>query len=163
METIKTYVTTNDKASLHALNQHNAWSAFFDVDFGGCKFGVFSAAMPIEALHSIENGIMNYVLRVLFDEKLSEKQNAALDRLVKKMVNWSRQFYLSAGTQKQMPALLWNSGISTITNTTANAKVGMVLTIFALSLTNEGNQFFNSSFKNNTTTSNMQYIFQMLL
>ena len=119
--------------------------------------------MPIEVLHSIENGLMKDTLIELFENVLSVKACAILDGFVKAMMLWSRQHYLSAGTQKNMPSLLWKSGISKITNTTANAKVGMMLTILVVSLTREGKEFFNKTFNHHDKTSNMQYVFQMML
>jgi hypothetical protein len=44
--------------ALKAINQYNVHSAWFDVGYGGCRFGIFSAAPPVEALHAIENGLM---------------------------------------------------------------------------------------------------------
>jgi len=154
METIKAYVRNNEKQLLKALTQHNTWSAFFDVFFGACTGGVFTAAMAIEILHSIENGLMKDSLVQLFTYCLTVPQCAML---------WSRQYYLSAGTQKKMPPLLWKSGISKITQTTAAAKVGMMFTVLVISLTREGKEFFNASFNHRDKLSNMQYVFQMML
>ena len=79
---------------------------------------------------------------MLFKEVLKDSKSATLDGLVKQMVLWNHQYCLSAGTQKNMPPLLWKKGVSKLTNTTAGAKVGMLLTIFVVSLTHEGNAFF---------------------
>jgi len=83
MTDVKQLLVNNDIESLKKLNQHNVWSAFFDVDFGSCEYGVFSAAMPIEALHSLENGLMKDLLKVLFDT-MAPSFASELDKLAKK-------------------------------------------------------------------------------
>ena len=128
MDRIKWLVANNQKESLKKLNQYNVYSAWFDVDYGGCKYGIFSAASPIEPLHSLENGLIADCLKVLFYEELSGPlSKATLDTLIKKICTWDCQFYLSSGSQKSMPILLWKSGISNISNTPAREKVGMIL------------------------------------
>ena len=42
------------------------FSAWYDVDYGGCKFGKFSPACPVEPLHALENGLILDCLKVLF-------------------------------------------------------------------------------------------------
>jgi len=40
------------------------------VDFGGCLLGIFSAAMPVEPLHSLEAGLIADLLEILFSINL---------------------------------------------------------------------------------------------
>jgi hypothetical protein len=53
MEKMKEYVKDNNKEKLRKYNQFNVTSAWYDVCYGRCKFGIFSAASPIEALHAL--------------------------------------------------------------------------------------------------------------
>ena len=65
---IQQLVAMNNYVELKKLCQYNVENAFFKVDFGGCPYGVFGAAMPIELLHSLENGLMKDCLEILFYE-----------------------------------------------------------------------------------------------
>jgi hypothetical protein len=40
-------VRRNQQDILKSINQYNVHSAWFDVDYGGCHFGIFSAATPV--------------------------------------------------------------------------------------------------------------------
>ena len=66
MTLIKQYVQNNELENLNLISQYNVHVAWFDVDFGGCKYGIFSAAMPVEALHLVEGGLIKDVLDILF-------------------------------------------------------------------------------------------------
>ena len=57
-ESIQDLVTQNCTDNLKELNQYHVQNAWFKVDFGGCPFGIFSAACPVEPLHALENGII---------------------------------------------------------------------------------------------------------
>ena len=163
MNKIINLVKLNQIDALEKLNQYNVYSAWFDVDYGGCRFGVFSAAMPIEPLHSLENGLMTDCLTILFNEEFNKQQCKSLDELTKQLKTIDRQYYVSSGSQKQMPTLLWKSGISTLTNLKAHEKVGIMLTIVVLSLTNEGRDLFDLVLKDEEKRLNMQEVFQMML
>ena len=45
-EKVKNLVKNNERKKLRSISQHNVYSAWFDVDFGGCQYGAFSAVMP---------------------------------------------------------------------------------------------------------------------
>ena len=44
-----------------------------------------------------------------------------------------------------MPKLLWKDGITTITELTANAKVGIIFTIVVIGLTEDGKYLFEKN------------------
>ena len=69
--------------------QYNVKSPWFNNIYGGDKFGIFSAAMPIEALHALENSIFIYCLQILWDERMKKpKENLPLiDEEARKMMN----------------------------------------------------------------------------
>ena len=79
MNKVIQHYKNNDVVMLEELKQINAWSAWFDVDYGGCKYGIFSAAMPVEPLHALENGIIMYCLQTMFVVQILEAQCEYLD------------------------------------------------------------------------------------
>jgi hypothetical protein len=72
MVKIRQYVLAGEAATLRLISQNNVYSAWFDCDFGGCELGVFSAAMPVEALHAVEGGICKDAAAILFDGDLKD-------------------------------------------------------------------------------------------
>ena len=82
MEDIQKLIKQNDTEQLKALNQYNVQNAWFDVDFGGCLYGIFSAACPVEPLHALENGLITECIKVLFSRIRSNGYLVELDRLV---------------------------------------------------------------------------------
>ena len=88
MEKIKKLVATNNVEMLHKINQYNVHSAWFDVDYSGCKFGIFSAACPVEPLHALENGLIPDCLRILFQEDFTASTRGQLDGIARKMLHW---------------------------------------------------------------------------
>ena len=59
-------VKQNDTEQLKALNQYNVQNTWFEVDFGGCPYGIFSAACPVEPLYAFENELIAECIKVLF-------------------------------------------------------------------------------------------------
>jgi hypothetical protein len=59
-------VHRNQQDILKSINQYNVHSAWFDVDYGGFRFGIFSAATPVKPLHALENGLITDCVQVLF-------------------------------------------------------------------------------------------------
>jgi hypothetical protein len=57
MVKIRQYVLDGEVETLEQILQNNVYSAWFNCDFVGCELGVFSAAMPVEALHAVEGGL----------------------------------------------------------------------------------------------------------
>ncbi len=101
------FVKENRQDILDQYNQYNIQNAWFPVCYGGCKFGIFSAACPIEPLHSLENGMITQSLLILFKDKMKGPKNKAeLDALVRGLVVLPRQRFARAGTQPDMPRLL---------------------------------------------------------
>jgi hypothetical protein len=87
-------VRRNQHAILDNINQYNVHSAWFDVDYGGCRLGIFSAATPVEPLHALENGLITDCVQILFEEKMTTKQKRRLDLLVCRLAYPPRQRYV---------------------------------------------------------------------
>ena len=63
MEDVMQMCRDKDEKRLDELMQSFSWQAFFDIDYGGSPGGVFTAACPPEALHSLENGLVLHCLK----------------------------------------------------------------------------------------------------
>jgi hypothetical protein len=149
---------------LKDLNQKNVHSIFFDLCYGGCKYGIFSAACPIEALHSLENGMMPYMETIVFDEHFKPKACGDLDLLVQKLTKLPKQRLASSGAVIEFPRLLWKNGITNLKDLEAKYKVGIMFTMVVISFTDEGKALFSKVFKNNLDkTSDVIQCFEMVL
>jgi hypothetical protein len=89
-------VKDNRQDILDDFNQYNVHNAWFDVSYGGCRFGIFSAACPIEPLHSVENGIIPDCLSILFKDEMRPALKADLDSLVRQLTWLPRQRFASS-------------------------------------------------------------------
>jgi hypothetical protein len=56
---------------LKEINQNNVHSAWFDVDHGGCRFGISSTTTPGEPLHALENGFITDCVCLLFEKEMT--------------------------------------------------------------------------------------------
>jgi hypothetical protein len=110
MVKIRQYVLAGKVEMLRLISQNNVYSAWFDCDFGGCELGVFSAAMPVEALHAVEGGICKDATAILFDGDLKDANCRRLDILVRRFCSMDKQHYMTSGSNKAMPRLLFKDG-----------------------------------------------------
>ncbi len=163
MVKIMDLVSQNQHDILKNINQYNVHSAWFDVDYGGCRFGIFSAATPVEPLHALENGLITDCVRILFEEEMTPKQKRDLDFLVRRLANLPRQRYASSGAEPLMPRLLWKDGITSLSELTAKYKVGIMFTIVIVSLQDEGKSLFEEVLGSNARLNDMRQVFQMML
>ena len=121
-----------------------------------------TADATFEPLHSLENGLILDMLNVLFYEHMTLDTRTDLDCLVKALIRQPRQQMMSAGSDKDMPHLLWKDGISNLKEMSAAYRVGIFFTIVVLSMTVEGEHFFKRAL-GNLALQDMQYIFEMFL
>ncbi len=156
-------VKNNRQDILDGFNQYNVYNAWYDVSYGGCRFGIFSAACPIEPLHSVENGIIIDCLSILYKDEMNIGQKAKLDIIVRRLTLLPRQRYASSGTEPCMPRLLWKDGITTLANLPAKYKVGILFTIVVVSLQEEGKKLFVEVLGSDKRLNEMRQVFQMLL
>jgi hypothetical protein len=163
MVKIRALVDTNNVAALQAINQYNVHSAWFDVGYGGCRYGIFSAAAPVEALHALENGLIPDGLKILFVEEMTAAQLRRLDQLAKRLHNLPRQKYLTSGSEPLMPRLRWSDGISSLTDLEAKYKVGIMFTIVAITLQDDGAELFAEVLGSSARVAQMRQVFQMML
>jgi hypothetical protein len=104
MVKIMDLVRQNQRNILKNINQYYVHSAWFEIDYGGCHFGIFSATTPVEPLHALENGLIIDCVQILFEEEMTLKQKRELDFLVRHLANLPRQCYASSAAEPLIPA-----------------------------------------------------------
>jgi hypothetical protein len=121
----------------HALD-----NAFEGVDFGhdGC---IHTATMS-DIMHSIEEGIFKYIIRILL-EPLSDTEKKRVDGLVSDM-------FLGKGANRssersQYPRVNFTRGFSSLSNTTADERVGQLFVISILLRTASGRLALKNRFE----------------
>ena len=162
MRKIKQLVSNEDRARLDKYHQYCVQSVWYELNYGFCKFGIFSAANPTEWLHALDNGLIEYCLQVLISELLSDNQCIELDDLVKDLTKLSRQRLMSANSNSSFPRLMWKSGITKLSDITADYKVGMMFTVIVISLTKLGKRLFHNSLGKDKAK-HLQITFQKML
>ena len=162
MEDVIYLVQNDEDQKLKDMNQYKVHNAWFDVDFGGCPYGIFSAACPVEPLHALENGLMTECIKVLYNRIGSSSKLARLDELGRKLTKLPRQRFASYGSDKNMPRLLWTSRLTHLSELTALEKVGIMFTLVVISLQDEGKKYFIEVL-GEATLLNMCQCFQMML
>ena len=72
-EEIKEVIISGDKKKLQILSQHdNPFNAFFSLDTGGWKYGIWGLC-PTEVLHQFYEGVVDYALNEFYHEVLTDK------------------------------------------------------------------------------------------
>jgi hypothetical protein len=157
-------VRRNQHNILNSINEYNVHSAWFDVDYGGCRFGIFSAATPVKPLHALENGLITDCVQIFFEEEMNPKQKHELDFLVRRLAHMPRQCYALSGVKPLMPRLLWKDGITSLSELTAKYKIGIMFTIVTVSLQDKGKSLFEDVvLGSNARLNDMRQVFQMML
>ena len=110
---------------------------FFGIDYGGLPGGVFTAAHPPEALHSLENGLINHCLKELFNNVNTKSTQRSLDEVVQEWSQYPRQHFMK-GYNSKYPRLMFQDGVSSITDISAGTKVGILFAIVIAALTTKG-------------------------
>ena len=146
MKAIKMLVANKDEKRLSEINQYCVDSVWYNLTHGGCRFGIFSAANPTEWLHALDNGLIEHCLNDLNKHKLTSYQREKLDEIVKAFTEMPRQHLMTANSNSDFPRLIWKNGISTLTDITADYKVGMLLTFVVVSLTADGSKLLATAF-----------------
>jgi hypothetical protein len=114
-------------------------------------------------LHALENGLITDCVQILFEEETNPKQKRELDFLVRHLAHIPRQPYASSGAEPLMPHFLWKDGITSLSELTANYKVGIMFTIVTVSLQDKGISLFEDVLGSNERLNDMRQVFQMML
>ena len=135
-----------ERQKLRNMLQTPNWLAFYNVDYGGSPGGVFTAACPPEALHSLENGLILHCLKELFQAMLSPKVNGRIDAVVKRWANMPKQHPMK-GYAQDFPRLIFFDGLSSISNISASHKVGKLFAYVLAALTKDGREVLLNDIK----------------
>jgi hypothetical protein len=150
----------NKTDELKAMYQSTCPNAFFDLDYGGSPFGIFTAACPTEGLHQMEKGIILDCLNELFKNHMTTIMKSKLDAIV---ISWcalpNQQF--TKAYMDVYPRLHFRDGITTLTYITANTVVGFMFAVVLAGLTRDGRSLFEDM--DDKTYLNMIYTFESLL
>jgi hypothetical protein len=147
MVKIRQYVLDGEVETLEQISQNNVYSAWFDCDFGGCELGVFSADMPVEALHAVEGGLCKDVAEILFKQDLKDAGCGRLDVLVVRFCSMNKQHYMTSGSNKAMPRILFKDGVTSLAKLPSSHVIGILLTIVIVSLTDDGISLLEEVFR----------------
>ena len=137
LDDIKQMCLNKDEEQLESLMQSVNYQAFFDVDYGGSPGGVFTAACPPEALHSLENGLVLHCLNQLFKEILGQPAKASLNDIVQQWLTYPKQCYMKS-YMAAFPRLLFKDGVTTISDISAGTKMGILFAFVLAAQTNDG-------------------------
>ncbi len=118
--------SSGNSAALHEKSQHYVDNAFFKVDFGGDPYGIFSGT-PVEMLHALQLGLMEYVMEVFFD-CFPARVLAEIDNYVTNVRGNIRQ-----SIRKDFPTCNFAHGVTTLKMTTAREKSGMLMMLVIVS------------------------------
>jgi hypothetical protein len=153
-------------ADLQENSQHYVDNAFFKVDFGGDPYGIFSGT-PVEMLHALQLGIMEYVMEVFFD-CFPARVLATIDSFVSQVREDIRQ-----SVRKEFPTCNFAHGVTTLKMTTAQEKSGMLMMLVIVSNLTAGKDLLCQSMKEGKQTlskaigeqklNNFRALFEMLL
>ena len=163
MQRVLAMIENKEHKKLKDICQHPTRPAFCSLDFGGCKFGLFSAASPVEPLHSMREGLIKDCLDILFKDDISgSTKHTELDQVCKTLAVLPRQRHFSSDANAEFPRLRWKEGISNLTGLSAAYREGKMLTMVVLSLTNQGRAVLDGAM-GSAKRQSMQYVFQMML
>ena len=163
MSDVMNLCRNNMHVELDALFQARNWLAFFDIDYGGLSGGVFTAACPPEALHSLENGLINHCLKELFANVIPPTACKHFDSVVQKWTFLSKQRHMK-NYAADFPRLLFPDGVSSITDVSAATKIGIIFAIIVASLTTDGKSvLLNKADMTSEKYANMVEAFEMMI
>ena len=162
MEEMKQLCIDKNVNKLYDLMQYPTWQAFYDIDYGGLPGGVFTAACPPEALHSLENGLVLHCLKELFKSVMQPITKAQLDGVVQQWLSYPKQQQMRS-YMDSFPRLLYKDGLTNITDVSAGTKMGILFAFVVAAQTIDGYNVLHTQKKTSDCYDNMIKAFEMLL
>ena len=123
------------------LGSHPLCNAFRDVDFG--KNNSVHTATVSDIMHSLEEGIITYVMKLLLDP-MTETQKASIDLAVEQM--FSTNGRNRSGEREQYPRVSFQRGFCSLTQISADEHVGQLFVVSILLRTAHGRKLFDERF-----------------
>jgi len=162
MEEMKALCLNKEKDKLYELMQSQNWQAFYDIDYGGLPGGVFTAACPPEALHSLENGLVLHCLKELFESVLNVQAKASLDHLVQKWIEFPKQNCMKSYMAK-FPRMLYKDGLTTISERSRCTKMGILFSFVIAGPSAQGYRLLHKQAQIAAKYGDIIHVFEMLL
>jgi hypothetical protein len=123
------------------LGSHSVANAFFGLDFG--KGGCVHSATMTDIMHSLEAGIIKYVIEMLI-EPLTNSEKTELDAMVSSLfVTTGRN---RSGERGAFPRVSFTRGFCSLKKVTCDERVGQLFVISILLRTEDGKLFFEPRF-----------------
>jgi hypothetical protein len=94
--------------------------------------------MPVEARHAVYGGICKDAAAILFVEDLKDANCRLLDLHVKLLCAMDKHHYMTSGSNKAMPPILFKDGVTSLGKLPSAHVIGILLTIVIISLTDGG-------------------------
>ena len=122
---------------------HPAFNAFQDVDFGSNPHGITKATVS-DILHVIEEGIVPRLMEILF-EPLSDTPKTHIDNYVSSM--FSSGVRNKTGEKHNLPRMSFTNGYTSLTQLTANERVGQLFVLSILLHSSHGKDLISKRFE----------------
>jgi hypothetical protein len=127
--------------------------------------------MPVEeALHAVGGGICKDAAAILFDEDLKDANCRHLDILVRRFCSMDKQHYMTSGSNKAMPRLLFKDGVTSLTKLPSAHVIGILSAVVVVNLPDDGKALLQKAFTHGDDgragtkyLNDMRYVFLMLL
>jgi hypothetical protein len=110
------------------------------------------------------------VAEILFKQDLKDAGCGRLDVLVQRFGSMDKQHYMTSGSNKAMPRILFKDRVTSLEKLPSSHVVGILLTIVIVSLTDEGKSLFEEVFRpvgsktgGTERLNKMRYVFSMML
>jgi hypothetical protein len=128
-----TEIVKKAKKELHFISQHPVNNAFWPAVYLPSRPGGIYSSLPVDPMHAVEEGILNYVL-VVFLGTLSVDLQAQVDDLASQMF----QQCPSQTERRNFPRTNFTKGITSLSFLAAHERVGLILSLYLLGTTDKG-------------------------
>ena len=127
-------VATKNKRRLKEINQRCVWNSFFSIDMGADIHGICGKCHT-EAMHSIQEGIVKYLMDILIAKVIPASKLIKFDEYISCMCS-----HIGDHGKDLFPRISWCNGFSKLTNLTAADRVGKMFTCLLFLLTHHGSK-----------------------
>ncbi len=124
----------NDRDELKKYSMRSHTSALDAVDFGSNPYGL-SLATPNDIMHMFDHGIVNYVLKYLFEDVLTDTVKANVDIIAINIEQQSKQ-----GARRVLPRMNFPNGITQLCMAHHSEKIGVLLMLLLVFTSKDGRE-----------------------
>ena len=127
-----------DWEGLDEINQRYVVNSFNLVDMGADKHGIYGKCHT-EMMHALQEGIVKYLLEILFEVVLTPDKCSKMDNYITSMCQ-----HLGDHGKDNFPRTSWKNGFCKLTCLTANDRMGKLFTCLLFLVTDKGSRVFDS-------------------